>query len=207
MPEYDYSYAQENKQLKTARAQAYNLDASYKDLSQVCANIKGKMIDDALELLESASEGKRAIKYKKFNKKLGHRRELGGKKGRYPWKAAKMVLKVVQNAQANASFKGLYEALKIVHASANKQATYPRMQSKGRQSRAYYETARVEVVVREMLGAKIKKKELSADEKKNLEEKKEAKKRKKEEKKKEAEEVKKEENKQTVDPKKIPIPA
>ncbi len=202
MPEFGYSCTVADEK-RFSRAQSYNVDASYKDLSQVCANIRGLMIDDALDLLESASNCERPIQFKKFNKKLGHRSELGGKKGRYPWKAASLVLKVLQNAQANASFKGLSEALRVYHAAANKQATYPRLQSKGRQARANYETARIEVMLQEVPGAKVKLKDLSVEEKKRIEEKK---KRKEEKKKKEKEEAEKKDQKQTVDPHKIPIP-
>lgn len=205
MPEYGYSCSFAGEK-RFAKAQLYNVDASYKDLTQVCANIRGLMIDDALELLEAASKCERPIRYKKFNKKLGHRRELGGKKGRYPWKAVGIVLRVVQNAQANASFKGLSEVLRVAHAAANKQATYPRIQSKGRQARSDYETARIEIVLEEVPGATVRKKEWTLEEKKKLEEKREAKKKKREEKKKEKEEAKKEE-KQTIEPRKIPIPA
>jgi len=128
-----------------AKAQQYNIDASYKDLCAVCSNMRGLTADEGVQYLEAVLDGFPVL-YKRWNKKLGHRRELGGRKGRYPVKSAKFVLLVLKNAIANASSKGL-DGLSIVHIQANKQAIYPRTQSKGRQFRANYETARVEVVL------------------------------------------------------------
>ncbi|MFH1750541.1 MAG: 50S ribosomal protein L22 [Candidatus Micrarchaeota archaeon] len=107
---------------EVARAQAYDLDASYKDLTNVFAAIKGKTVPDAASLLEDCISMKRAVRYRKFNKGLGHRSELGGKKGRYPKKEAKIALVLLKSAQANANFKGLdMESLVVRQAAAYKQ--------------------------------------------------------------------------------------
>ncbi len=132
-----------------AFAQKYDLDASYKDLSEVCSSIRGKSYKDALSLLEKAERMEIPIEYKRFNKKLGHRRELGGKKGRYPVKAIRIVKKVLLNAFNNAKVKHLKEeTLVVVHAAANKQSVYPRLAPKGRRMRWDYETARVEIALK-----------------------------------------------------------
>jgi len=135
---------------KTARAQRSDIDASFKDLSQVCRNINGKEISEAVKLLEDAKLGKVPIRYVKFNKKLGHRKELGGRKGRYPRKSAGIVLELLRGTIANARRKGLGEKLVVRHASANKQNVYPRIASKGRAMRANYETAKLEIVLEEL---------------------------------------------------------
>jgi len=135
---------------KTARAQRSDIDASFKDLSQVCRNINGKEISEAVNLLEDAKLGKVPIRYVKFNKKLGHRKELGGRKGRYPRKSAGIVLELLKGTIANARRKGLGEKLVVRHASANKQNVYPRIASKGRAMRANYETAKLEIVLEEL---------------------------------------------------------
>ena len=135
---------------KTARAQRSDIDASFKDLSQVCRNINGKEVSEAVNLLEDAKLGKVPIRYVKFNKKLGHRKELGGRKGRYPRKSAGIVLELLRGTIANARRKGLGEKLVVRHASANKQNVYPRIASKGRAMRANYETAKLEIVLEEL---------------------------------------------------------
>lgn len=145
-------YSQEIKEediKKCACARLESADASYKDLVQVCGAIRKKSANWAVEFLGKASNGEVAIRYRSHNKKLGHRRELGGKKGRYPVKSAGIVLGVLQSAMANARVKGMADDLSVMHASANKKATYPRIASKGRRARSDYEIARVEIILTE----------------------------------------------------------
>ena len=131
-----------------ASARVEGVDASYKDLAEVCGRIKGKDAAWAQEFLEKASKGEIAVLYKRHNKRMGHRRELGGKKGRYPKKASKILLKLLKSAIYNGMTKGLGERYKIIAASANKKDTYPRVASKGGWMRSDYETARVEIVLK-----------------------------------------------------------
>lgn len=149
-----------------ANARVEGVDASFKDLVEVCRNIRRKKAADALSFLEKAADGKAAVLYKSNNKHLGHRKELGGKKGRYPKKAAKIVLAVMKNALNNAAQKGLVqENLFVAHACANKKFNYPRLQPKGRRTRHDYATARVEIVLIE----KGEKKKEEAKEPKKME--------------------------------------
>ncbi|MBI2444947.1 50S ribosomal protein L22 [Candidatus Micrarchaeota archaeon] len=121
-----YKYSTKSAE-KTGRAQAHDLDASYKDLTQVCRAIKGLPVAKAYAKLEAAIKGEHAILYTKFNKGSGHRSELGGKKGRYPKKECKMVYATLKNAAANAVHVGLEEnSLVVKHAAANKQNTFRR---------------------------------------------------------------------------------
>jgi ribosomal protein L22 len=129
----------------TARVEGVN--ASYKDLSQVCRSIRSKKSDWAVSFLEKAAEGEVAVRYKTNNKRLGHRRELGGKKGRYPKKAAKIVLKALLSAIANGKIKGLGDVYTVLVANANKKNRYPRIASKGRWARSFLETSRIELVL------------------------------------------------------------
>ena len=180
-----------------ASARLEGVNASYKDLSEVCGRIKGKEAAWALEFLEKASKGEIAVLYKKHNPRMGHRRELGGKKGRYPKKAAMIVLKALKSAVYNGMTKGLGEKYKIIAASANKKDSYPRVASKGGWMRSDYETARVEIVVKglETIPKGVEVKAPKKPEEKKPEEKKEAPKEKPKEapKKEEKPEVKKEE--------------
>ncbi len=132
---------------KVGKARLEGVDASFKDLCAVCDNIRNMLVDEAFALLELAAEGKFPIYYRRHNKKLGHRRELGGKKGRYPRKAAKIVMKVLKAAVASAQQKGVKGELFVLHAAANKKGIFPRLQPKGRRIRHDYELARVEIIV------------------------------------------------------------
>jgi large subunit ribosomal protein L22 len=146
MPNYRYSFAIEDGK-KAARAQRYDVDASYKDLVELCGSIRGKTAAAARSLLERVAAGEAPIPYKRYRKKVGHRSELGGRRGRYPRKAAGMMLELLENAVANAKYKGLDEAALHVRASANKHTTYPRVAPKGRWARANYVTCRIEMVL------------------------------------------------------------
>jgi len=130
----------------TARLEGVN--ASYKDLAEVCGRIRGKKTDRAVSFLEKAAEGEVPVLFKRHNKKSGHRRELGGQKGRYPWKAAKIVLKTLKSAMANGKIQGLGDIFTIVAASANKRAVFPRMAPKGRTARSCLVTSRVEIILK-----------------------------------------------------------
>ncbi len=146
MKGYSVSSVDEN----CALAKAENINASFKDLAEVCGRIRGKKADWAVAFLEKVADGKAAVLYKSHNKKIGHRKELGGKPGRYPKKAAKAVLKVLNSAMANGRVKGLGEEYDILHATANKQMGYGRVAPKGRWARSDFETSRVEIVVKSL---------------------------------------------------------
>ncbi len=147
MAQYQYGFNKKSQysEKQTAKAQQYNIDASYKDLCAVCDNIRDMPAQEGVDYLNAVLEGF-PVQYRRWNRHLGHRKELNGRKGRYPVKAAKFVLGVLNNAIANATGKGL-DNLVIIHSAANKQTVYPRLQSKGRQMRANYETARVEIIL------------------------------------------------------------
>jgi len=144
----DYSYSKK-PQGRTARARLSRVNCSWKDLCEVCRNVRNKDTDGALEFLSAAAEGKQAVHFRRHAKSRGHRRELGGKPGGFPKKSARAVLSVMQSAAANAGRLGL-GATKIAHIVSNKQATYPRMSPKGRRIRHDYEVSFIEVVLEEI---------------------------------------------------------
>ena len=115
-----------------AVAQAYDVNASYKDLCAVCDAIRYTTTDDALRLLDGIIAKKTPIPFRKFNKHMGARHELHGRKGAFPVGAAKEVKKVVINAIANAEQKGLDTSnVMIAYATANKTHIERRYPSKG----------------------------------------------------------------------------
>ncbi len=137
-----------NSSEKSAKARIEGVNASYKQLSAVCENVRGMEIEHALNFLEAAAIGKQVIRFRKNNTKMAHRKELGGRKGRWPKKASKIVLEVLKNAKANADTKGLLTPY-VSHIAANKQKIYPRVAPRGKSMMANYETSFVEVVLEE----------------------------------------------------------
>ncbi|MFP3288948.1 MAG: 50S ribosomal protein L22 [Candidatus Micrarchaeota archaeon] len=113
-------------------AQRYDINASYKDLAAVCDAIRYMNAGAALDKLDRLIAMEMPIEYKRHNKHMGARHELGGRKGAYPIKAAKEVRLALINAIANANNKGLSgEDLYIVHAAANKTRILRRYPSRG----------------------------------------------------------------------------
>jgi len=154
-----YRYAVQMQE-KTAKSQVYDQNASYKDLTQVCRAIRGRQADEARTVLEECVSLKKAIPYFRHAKGCGARGELGGKKGRYPKKEARIMLGLVNDAVANAKHMGMDEKkLYVAHAAGYKQNSFHRHRrywaggsilGYGKQATwADYETARAEVVLAE----------------------------------------------------------
>ena len=72
--------------------------------------------------LEDVIEMKKSVPFKRHNRGVGHRKgQEGWASGRYPVKAAEQVLKVLENAEANAEYKGMdTEKLFIEHISSHR---------------------------------------------------------------------------------------
>lgn len=116
MPKFGYSAKIEEP---CARAYGKELRVSPKDAVEVCRAIQGMSLDRAKEFLAEVQKKKVAVPYRTHKKKLAHKKVVGV--GAYPVKAAREILKVLENAEENAKYKGLdVEKLRIVHASAYK---------------------------------------------------------------------------------------
>ncbi|MHB1830340.1 MAG: uL22 family ribosomal protein [Candidatus Micrarchaeaceae archaeon] len=113
-------------------AQSYDINASYKDLGAVCDAIRYLKAETALDILHHVVEKDIPVAYRRHNKHMGSRHELGGQKGGYPEKAASEILKTLSNAIANAGNRGKEgNEMVIVGASANKTRIERRYPSKG----------------------------------------------------------------------------
>jgi len=173
-----YKYSQKEDEAKVARAQGYDMDISYKDLTNICAAIRGKSVDKARKILQDVIDMRMPIAYHKFNTGLGHRSQLGGQKGRFPKKECKAMQGILENAIANALTKGFDESILIVkNTVAYKQNVLPRYRRTfvggaalgyGKQAlRSDYITTRVEITLTEeprIKSAKAKKAEAAKKE-------------------------------------------
>src|SRR4030042_7057448 len=103
---------------KTAKASGREIRVSHKAAREVCRTIKGMTLTHAKEYLKDVMDKKKAVPYKRYNKKAGHRHGLEKTAaGRYPIKATQKVLSIIQAAEANAENKGLdVDRLCILHA-------------------------------------------------------------------------------------------
>ncbi len=127
----NYSYNGSNKE-KVVFAGQKDINASFKDLTEVCTSIRYMKAEKAVDMLDSIISLGMPIEFKRFNKGMGSRHEIGGKKGRYPKKCAAIVKKTLINAISNAKMKGNdVEDMVVVHAAANKTQILMRTPSKG----------------------------------------------------------------------------
>jgi len=135
VPKWGYSIIKEELDPeKTAKASGREVRVSHKHAREVCRTIKGMTLTKAKTYLRDVMDKKKAVPFRRFKKKAGHRHGLQKTyAGRYPTKAAEKVLSVIEGAEANAENKGLdTDRLRIIHASA-----YPGMKVKRFTPRAH----------------------------------------------------------------------
>ncbi len=146
------TFANYNKELM-ARAAGRDLSISTKQSIEICNNIRKKPLKQAKRILEDAITQRRAIRYTRFNKNIGHKPGMAA--GRYPVKAATNILAILKSAEANAQVKGLNTGnLALIHASAHKAA---RPMHYGRQRGTLMKRTHVEIVLQEKVQKKKEK--------------------------------------------------
>ena len=138
---------------RTAIATGRNMRISPKHAREICHELKGKYLETAQEYLELVIVKKKSVPFKRYRKKVPHRKDLRKwPTGRYPQKAAKAILRVLENVEQNSSFKGLeVSRLRITHMAAQRgrkiRGFTPR--AHGRSSPSFQTLTHVEVVVTE----------------------------------------------------------
>jgi len=111
---------------RIALAKGYELPIKWKHAREICNAImeKGMYLHEAIEYLKDVMEQKNYVPFKRFKGNVAHRKNSYYWKwpaGRYPYKAAKYILSVLENALNNAKDKGLDERrLKILLLAAHK---------------------------------------------------------------------------------------
>jgi large subunit ribosomal protein L22 len=128
---------------------------SPKAAREVCEAIRNMSLDGARRYLQAVIEKKSSVPYRRHKKEVPHRRGIEGwYAGRYPVKAARQILKVLNALEANADDKGLdIERLTIVHAAAQKGRLIKRYipRAFGRSSPRNDILCHVELAVKEMI--------------------------------------------------------
>jgi len=144
-------YSAESDPDKTARAFGYELHCSRKDSMNLAQLIRGMKTEDAKKYLQEIIDLKRPLPAIYHNKKRAHQKGIGP--GSYPKKAAKYMLKTLENAENNAEYKGFdVENMKISHIS-----TYSGRKIKGIMPRAHgratdknTKTTNIEIIIEEV---------------------------------------------------------
>ncbi len=153
MPKWGYSVGWVDPD-RTAKASGRELRISHKHAREICKAIKGMMLEDAKKFLEDVIAMRKPVPFRRFNKKIPHRKGLSKwPSGRYPVKAARYILRILKDVEANAEYKGLsLDKLKIIHAAAYPGAKikkyFPR--AHGRATPNFETLTHVEIVVEEV---------------------------------------------------------
>ncbi len=141
-------YTNETDPDTTARALGKELPISPKKAREVCHSLRGMNSFDALDFLDDVMEKKKAVKYGRYNKRVAHKKGIGP--GGYPVKVSEAIYSVIEQAQANAEYKGLdTDSLKIITIAAHRgpitKGQRPRAQ--GRSTPFNQETVHIEVIL------------------------------------------------------------
>jgi len=142
------NYSIEPKPEKTSKAMGKELHISKKHAHEIASAITGMKVNTARGFLEDVTALKQAVPYKRFTRNVPHMK--GMCTGRYPQKAAKEFLRVLKNAESNATYKGLdSENLKITHVATKTGHTYMGQfkRAQGRASPKRHETVSIEMIV------------------------------------------------------------
>ncbi len=140
----------------TARAMAYELHISPKHAHEVCRAIKGKKVGATEAYLEDVLGMKVAVPFKRYKRKVGHRKGLNKwHAGRYPVRATAAILKLLRDAKGSAEYKGLdLDLMRVWHVATKKGRTIHGIMPRafGRATPKNTETVTVEIVLKEMGG-------------------------------------------------------
>ena len=136
---------------RTAIARAKEVDISLKDAVNVAHYVKGMMLDRAKDTLEKVIAKEHPVPYFRYLDSVSHRKGTGP--GRYPVRAAKAFLDLLNNVEANAEFKSLdTDSLKILHISASKGRVIKKYTPKayGRAGAFFRDLINIDIVVEEV---------------------------------------------------------
>jgi large subunit ribosomal protein L22 len=148
-------YSQKISGDNIAKAKANELNMSPKHSIEIATFIRHQRVNDAIAYLNEVVGLKKAIPFRRFNRNVAHKRGLPGNwdAGRYPVKASKAYIRVLESVKKNAEYIGLdADNLEIIHVLANRgraqKSFFPR--AMGRATPKVRETVNIEIVVREV---------------------------------------------------------
>ncbi|MBD3164877.1 50S ribosomal protein L22 [Candidatus Woesearchaeota archaeon] len=128
-----------------ARAAGRALPVSTKASVEICSNLRKKTVARSKNILKGVIALAKPIKFTRFTNGAGHKKSIGA--GKYPQKAAREMLKLLEAAEANAQFRGINTSgLVIKHISAYSAGNVWRY---GRHRRRKMKRTNIEIVVEE----------------------------------------------------------
>ena len=120
MPHFGYAF-QNFDSTKHVRAAVREKDISHKHAREIAVTLKGMSIERARDYLQRVVNLESAVPMRRYKTQVGHKSDTGVMAGRYPEKSAKEFIKLLDNLEANAEYKGMdLDRLKIVNATVHK---------------------------------------------------------------------------------------
>ena len=120
MGRFDYAF-QNYDATRHVRSSLREKDISHKHAREVAVAIKGMSIEKARDYLQDVINKQRAVAFRRFKNQVGHKADPGMMAGRYPQKTAKEFIKVLDNLESNAEYKGMdLDRLRIVNVTTHK---------------------------------------------------------------------------------------
>lgn len=103
------------------RASLREKGISHKHAREVARAINGRSVEGAFDYLKAVIGGRRAVAFGRYKGQVGHRSDPGMMAGRYPQKTAREFIKMLENLEANADYKGFdADRLKIINVTVHK---------------------------------------------------------------------------------------
>jgi large subunit ribosomal protein L22 len=117
-----FKYAFQNyDRTRHVRASLREKTISHKHAREIAVKIKGMSIETARDYLQDVIKLKRAVPFRRYNNEVGHKSDTGVMAGRYPQKAANEFVKLIDNLESNAEYRGMdLDRLKIINATVHK---------------------------------------------------------------------------------------
>ena len=120
MPNFKYAF-QNYDMTRHVRASIREKQISHKHAREIGVAIKGMNIDKARAFLQDVVNLKRAVPFGRYKEQVGHKSDPGVMSGRYPEKAAREFIKLLDNLESNAEYKGMdLDRLKLINVTIHK---------------------------------------------------------------------------------------
>jgi large subunit ribosomal protein L22 len=128
------NYSVEADPETTAKGMLRDRPISLKHSKAIAREIKGKTVAEAEAYLEAVVNEEQSVPFRQHNSGVGHRSDIDGwDAGRYPEKASKDFLKLIENVRNNADEQGFEGSEMVIkHVAAHKTGERP-----GRKPRAF----------------------------------------------------------------------
>lgn len=145
-------YTTEYKIETMARAYGRDLPLAWKKSVELARALRGKTVDGARDYLERVIALKQPVPMKKYKRWVAHKAGTGP--ARYPVKAAKAFLKILESAVANAEFTGKDDpdamVLRVINAHKGATSKGYRPRAYGRSSPWNQDTVNLEIILEEV---------------------------------------------------------